>query len=173
MQIRAWFSTISLGPVTGCKCDRSWPPRLAARQHGAAPLQKIGQDAPGSAVFLPGASQRSRCAAGGCLSAGTRNLFHTNRFWSTRTGNQDIWEGKTRMMRCTDPSASSLCAEIQQRACSVNSASLFPLTLFLGHPWCSLTINPFSQPFKQPSTLFAFIRSPGPNAASDEDRAWF
>lgn len=51
MQIRAWFSTISLVPVTGCKCDRSWPPRLAARQHGAALLQKIGQDAPGSAVF--------------------------------------------------------------------------------------------------------------------------
>lgn len=48
-------------------CNCSWPTHTTARQDGAALVQKIGQGAPSSRVFLPGVSQYLHCAAGGCL----------------------------------------------------------------------------------------------------------
>lgn len=147
--ICAWISAccceVSPGPVSGCVCNCCWPTRIAAQQRGAALVQKIGQDAAGSALLPPEPPPVPALRCRGMPAACTAGLVHTDRFWSTGAGNQGIWEQQLKEgMTCTDPSASSPCAQMQHCMCYVGSASP-PL------PWAYFLVSPVHFEHRSPS----------------------
>lgn len=93
----------------------------------------------------PGAPPVPALRCRGMPAACTAGLVHTDRFWSTGAGNQGIWEQQLKEgMTCTDPSASSPCAQMQHCMCYVGSASP-PL------PWAYFLVSPVHFDHQSPS----------------------